>query len=234
MTKSTWMRGAMALALTAAATTALAADHLDAPAVTASPAADITDTYAWLDSGNVVLVMNVAPLATSTSKFDDTVQYVFHTESRAGFGMPGTKVDIICTFDSAQKISCWVGSQGYVTGDASATGGLAAADGSFKVYAGLRDDPFFFNLEGFNDAVGTVEGAAASLTFDAAGCPAVDAATSGALVGMLSGTAKGTMPAVDFFAGKNVLSIVLSVDKKLLNAGGGIMSFWASTNKAGG
>jgi hypothetical protein len=233
MTKSTWMRGAMALALTVAATSALAADHLDAPAAVADPAADITDTYGWLDSGKVVLVMNVAPLATTSSKFSDKVQYVFHTESRAGFGMPGTKVDIICTFDAAQKIQCWVGDKGYVTGDASATAGLAAADGSFKVYAGLRDDPFFFNLAGFQDAVTTVTGAASSLTFDAAGCPAVDATTSGALVGMLAGTAQGTMPAADFFAGKNVLSIVLSVDKAMLNAGGPIMSFWGSTNQAG-
>ena len=187
----------------------------------------------WLDSGKVVLVMNVAPLADASSKFSDKVQYVFHTESRAGFGMPGTKVDIICTFDAAQKIQCWVGDKGYVTGDASATGGLAADDGSFKVFAGLRDDPFFFNLAGFQDAVTTVEGAASALTFDAAGCPAVDPATSAALVGMLGGTAMGTMPASDFFAGKNVLSIVLSVDKAMLNAGGPIMSFWGSTNQGG-
>lgn len=237
MTKSTWMRGALALALTAAATTALAADHLDGPAATMDPAADITDTYAWLDSGNVVLVMNVSPLATSTSKFSDKVQYVFHTESRMAFGMPGTKVDIICTFDAAQKVSCWVGDKAYVTGDASATAGLAAGDGSFKVFAGLRDDPFFFNLDGFKDTVTTVEGAAASLTFDAAGCPALDAATSTLLVNKLKTDPKSTPPggtAKDFFAGKNVLSIVLSVDKKLLNGGGPIMSYWASTNKAGG
>lgn len=234
MMKATWTRGAMALALTAAATTALAADHIDSPSAVADPAADITDTYAWLDSGKIVLVMNVSPLAASGAKFSDKVQYVFHTESSAGFGMPGTKTDIICTFDAAQKISCWVGDKGYVTGDASAMTGLAAADGSFKVFAGLRDDPFFFNLDGFKDAVSTVVSAAPTLTFDPAGCPGVNAATSAALVGMLKGTQKGTMPAVDFFAGKNVLSIVLSVDKNLLNGGGPILSYWASTNKAGG
>ena len=40
-------------------------------------------------------------------------------------------------------------------------------------------------------------------------------------------------PAKDFFAGKNVLSIVISIDKKMLNAGGPIMSAWASTNVGG-
>jgi hypothetical protein len=224
----------MALALTAAASSALGADHLDGPAAQADAASDITDTYSWLDGSKVVLVMNVSPLATTTSKFSDKVQYVFHTESSAAFGMAGTKEDIICTFDAAQKISCWWGASGYLTGDASATTGLASADGSFTVFAGLRDDPFFFNLDGFNATVATVEGAAAGLMFDAAGCPKLDAATSAALVGLLGHDPNSTPPggaAKDFFAGKNVLSIVLSISKSKLNAGGPIMSYWASTNK---
>jgi hypothetical protein len=224
----------MALALTAAASSALGADHLDGPAPTADPAADITDTYSWVDGSNVVLVMNVSPLATTTSKFSDKVQYVFHTESSAAFGMPGTKADIICTFDTAQKISCWWGADGFITGDASATAGIASTDGSFKVFAGLRDDPFFFNLDGFNATVNAVEGAASGLMFDAAGCPALPAATSAALVGLLSHDPTSTPPggaAKDFFAGKNVLSIVLSISKAKLNAGGPIMSYYASTHK---
>ena len=62
----------------------------------------------------------------------------------------------------------------------------------------------------------------------------LDAATSGVLVGKLKTDPTSTPPggvAKDFFAGKNVLSIVLSVDKSLLNAGGPILSAWASTNK---
>lgn len=223
----------MALALMVGASSALGADHLDGPAATMDAAADITDTYAWLDGPNVVMVLNVSPLATTASKFSDKVQYVFHTESSAGFGMAGTKTDIICTFDTAQKIQCWVGDQAYVTGDASATAGLETSDKKFKVFAGLRDDPFFFNLEGFKDTVETVTAAAPTLPKDAAGCPTVDAATSTALVNMLKSTKKGTMPAADFFAGKNVMSIVVSVNKSLINGGGPILSYWASTNKAG-
>jgi hypothetical protein len=72
--------------------------------------------------------------------------------------------------------------------------------------------------------------------FDPAGCPTLDAATSAVLVKKLSTDPLSTPPgavAKDFFAGKNVLSIVLSVDKKLLNAGGPTMSAWASTNVGG-
>ncbi len=241
MKRMTWLKGALALSVLSAASWALAADHIDAPAAIADPAADITDLYTWtetagVDKGHVVFVLNVTPLAATDAKFSDKVQYVIHTESASAFGKPGEKSDIIVTFDAAQKASVWVGEKGYVAGDASAAGGLASADGKFKVFAGLRDDPFFFNLTGFKAAVGAVEAKAASLTFDAAGCPAVDAATSMALVKALSTDPTSTPPgaaAKDFFAGKNVLSIVLSVDKSMLNAGGPIMSAWASTNVGG-
>src|SRR5262249_9125643 len=139
-------------------------------------------------------------------------------------------VDVVCTFDAAQKISCWVGDKDYVTGDASAVAGLTSASGKVKVFAGLRDDPFFFNLDGFKHTVSTVEAAAPTLMFDGAGCPAIDAATSAVLVGQLQHDPNGGPPA-NFFAGKNVLSIVLSIDKTLLTEGGPIVSMWASTNK---
>jgi hypothetical protein len=232
----TWLKGALALSVLSVASWALAADHIDAPAAIADPAADITDLYTWTDQGNVVFVLNVTPLAGMDAKFSDKVQYVIHTESASAFGKAGEKSDIIVTFDAAQKASVWVGEKGYVAGDASATAGLASADGKFKVFAGLRDDPFFFNLAGFKDTVATVESVAGMLTFDAAKCPTVDANTSALLVKKLSTDPTSTPPggvAKDFFAGKNVLSIVISVDKAMLNAGGPIMSAWASTNVGG-
>ncbi len=233
MKRMTWLKGALALSVLSAASWAIAADHLDAPIVNADPLADITDLYSWTEAGNVIFALNVSPLAGMGAKFSDKVQYVIHTESAAMFGSVGEKVDIICTFNAAQKISCWVGDQDYVTGDASATTGLQSAGKGIKVFAGLRDDPFFFNLAGFLDTVATVK-AAAGLKFDAANCPALDPATSGLLLKKLS-TDPASMPvgglAKDFFAGKNVLSIVLSIDKKLISDGGPILSAWASTNK---
>jgi hypothetical protein len=231
MRRLTWLRAAAALVVAAGVSTAFAADHIDSPAAVANPPADITDVYTWMNGNNVVLVMNVGPLATTGMHFDPTVQYVLHTGSAAALLMPETAENIICTFDASQKISCWVGTDDYVSGDASATTGLMSASGKVKVFAGLRDDPFFFNLNGFKDTVAAVEAAAGGLTFDAAGCPALSAAQSTALVGMLTHTSMGTMPPADFFAGKNVLSIVLEIDKSLLTKGGPIMSVWASTNK---
>ena len=225
-----------------AASTAMAADHADSPTLAADPTTDITDVFSWMDGSNVVLIMDVNPAATNASKFSNAALYTFHTSSTAKYGMAGTDTDIICQFDPTQKISCWVRSGGsttdYVNGDASTTAGIKSASGKLKVFAGLRDDPFFFNLDGFKDAVADVESPPITtlqpaFTLDAAGCPTnVNAAMSTALVNDLKGTNHGAAAPVDHFAGNNVLSIVLSVDKSLLTTGGPIMSVWASTNKA--
>jgi hypothetical protein len=235
MRKLRLLQGAAALAIAATSSAAFAADHLDGPAPTKDPPADITDTYAWVEADKVLLVMDVAPLATKDSKFSDAILYALHVDSMETYGAKATtSVDIICSFDTKQVVSCWVGDKkAYVTGDASASDGIKSDDGALHVFTGLRADPFFFNLDGFKDTVTTVDAAAASLKFDSSGCPGVDAATSGVLVGMLQGTMQGKMPAKNFFEAANVLSIVLEVDKKLLTGGGNILAIWGSTNKAG-
>jgi len=234
MKKPNWIRVPLALAVLTAASASFAADHTDGPAAKADPAADITDVYSWVDGNNVILVMDVNPFATATSKFSDKVQYVFHTESQMTFGADkATASDVICTFDATQKISCWVGKDDYVTGDASATAGLDSKSGKVKVFAGLRDDPFYFNLDGFHAVEAAVE-KSGPFMFDAAKCPKVDPGTSMALVTALRTDPKSMPPggvAKDAFAGANVTSIVLSIDKSLLNKGGPVMSVWGSTNK---
>jgi Domain of unknown function (DUF4331) len=208
-----------------------AADHKDGPAVTADPSADITDLYAWMssDKTKVNLVMDVYPNAPAGSKFSDQVLYVFHLNSSAGYGMTATETKIICGFNVAQTITCWVGSSEEVTGDASATAGLTSTSGKTKVFAGLRDDPFFFNLTGFKATAAAVAAAAPSLTFDGSGCPALDATTATALVTQLAHGTAGAPPANDF-AGQNVQSIVIQVDTSLVTPGGKILGIWASTN----
>jgi len=236
--------GALALVAMSASPFAFAADHLDAPGVMMTggdPSIDITDVYTWNDGSNVVLIMDVFPLATTSSKFSNTIKYAFHTESTAKYGMAGTAKDVVCTFDATQKISCWVTTPGaataddYVTGDASATLGIKSASGKITVHTGLHDDPFFFNLQGFKDAVADVDAAetASALTFDPAGCPNTAGAVSAKLVNDVTHTSTNTptMAPQDFFAGKNVLAIVMTVDKSLLTTGGPLVAVWGSTNQ---
>jgi hypothetical protein len=230
MTFRTWLKLAAVAAATTAATLAIAADHRDGPKATNDPAADITDVYSWIDGDNMVIVLNVSPTATIESKFSDKVQYWLHTTSGTSFGDKSVPLDIVCTFDAAQAISCWAGGE-YVTGDASKEAGIASTSGRLKVFAGLRDDPFFFNLTGFKTVAKFVADNGESLMLDAAGCPKIDATTSTTIVTTLKQDGAG-MPGKDDFAGKNVLSIVLSLDKKLMTEGGPIVSVYGATRAA--
>jgi hypothetical protein len=214
---------------------ARAADHLDGPAVMTDATTDINDVYAWMEGGKLVMAMTVNPAATAQSKFSNAALYTFHVNSAPQFGMPATEATIVCRFDNAatQNIECWPGSAQaeYVQGDASKPAGLASASGKFKVFAGRREDPFFFNLAGFNAVRTTVRDVAGTLTFDPAGCPTLEAATSAALVSQLK-TAPGGGAAVDFFANLDTLAIVVEVDPALVNSGGPVLGVWASTNLA--
>ncbi|MCA1829202.1 MAG: DUF4331 family protein [Myxococcales bacterium] len=242
MKKMAWARP-VALAFLAVPLLARAADHTDGPAATADPTADITDLFAWTssDGTKLNLVMDVFPAATASSKFSNTVQYVFHTQSHAAFGMAAAATeDILCTFDngSPQRVSCWAGSE-YVNGDASSTGGIASSSGKLRVFAGLRDDPFFFNLDGFKHVAATVKSAATSGSLpapDAGGCynlgdPSMGGTTANTLVQYLTHAADGTSAAVNHFHGLNVLALALQIDLSIVNKGGPVVSVWGSTNR---
>ncbi|HEY6461058.1 MAG TPA: DUF4331 family protein [Polyangiaceae bacterium] len=215
------------------AASALSADHQDGPATTSEPPADLNDVYTWMDGSNVILAMTVYPAAPTGAQFSDNVQYVFHTASAAsGLGATADPVDVIATFDATQKIQLWVGTSEYVTGDASSTSGLASADGKVKVFAGLRADPFFFNLDGFKQTAADVQAAAGSLSFNEAGCPTLDKNTSNTLVTQLATAPDGGAP-VNHFATFNGLAIVVAVDKSLLTKGGPYMTMWSGTYATG-
>lgn len=213
---------------------ARSADHLDSPATQADPTVDINDVFSWVDGSNVVLAMTLYPAAPTTALFSDSVQYAIHTQSGASYtGGTSGNYDVICTFSGTaapQTAQCWAGNNEYATGHADSASGIASADGKFKVFAGLRADPFFFNLDGFKNTVSTVESVAGSLTFNDAGCPALSSGQSALLVGQLSHAPDGGAPN-DFFKTLNALAIVVSIDKSLVTANGPIVSVWASTHK---
>lgn len=218
LSKSILTAGAFALLVATAP--ARAADHAEAPGATADPAADLTDIYAWTtpDATKLNLILSVPAAA-----FSDAVQYVLHVESSAAYGTPGTVLRVICTFNAAQTVSCWVGNSiDYVTGNANVPVGISSITGRTRVYTGQRNDPFFFNLTGFRNTIATVKAAAPSLTFDGAGCPVLDNATSNALIASLQ--AGG-----DSFALGTVSSIVLQLDKALIAPGGNIVAVWGGT-----
>lgn len=235
-----------------------AADHRDWPGYQADITADITDVYAWMsaDGSKVNLVLDVQGAntgAVATTKFSDAVQYIIRVNSGTGLGQQTKPDTIVCKFDNAtpQNFECWgPGASGsaaeYVKDAVGNTAGKASTSGKMRVFAGYRDDPFFFNIRGFVDVATTVKGVAGTLTPDAAGCPTnINATTSALLVNKLKQNGAGGAPADDFgknglsplppgaggMTNGNVLAIVVQIDKTLLNTGGNILSVWASTNK---
>jgi len=205
-----------------------AADHGDSPQASADPAADIADLYAWMDDtdGNKLnLIMTLA----ATGAFSDAVDYVFHVNSDDDGPLgptPQVETTITCSFDAEGIVTCQVGGVS-VSGDASNEAGITRTDGSLRVFAGLRDDPFYFNLTGFSATVDAVIEAATGeppLEFDDDGCPQLDDATATQLRAIISTASNG-----DDFAGRNALALVVQVDRSLVNTNGDILGVWAST-----
>jgi hypothetical protein len=235
--------------------TSQAADHGDAPGTAANPMADINDVYTWMtsDGNKVNLVMTVSPADDGQRHFGPTIEYVFHVRSSVDFAHAGTSTEtnVICKFADDTHAQCWVGANHYIAGNPSGAG-ITSGDGKIKLFAGRRSDPFFFNLQGFRDAVKAVDNAEGSngsgldILKDAAGCPNLGLATPGtpaAIRGLLQEGPQGSAAGApcsqgsgsadrDCFINLNVMAIVLQVDKTLLTPGGPVVGVWGSTHTA--
>jgi hypothetical protein len=139
------------------------ADHLDAPGLKpplGHVKTDITDVYAFLkpddgDSGKSILVMNVNPLA-SANEFEVGAEYLLHIDTN---GDALADITYRTTFSArsgnAQKAKVErlaAGStQTAITGAPVSFGStpMITVQGPYKFFAGLRSDPFFFDLLGF-------------------------------------------------------------------------------------
>src|SRR6201981_869903 len=131
-------------------------DHFSGPAVIGDPAVDITDFFAFPSPerpGNLVLIMDVFPLATSQSFFSDVLTYRFRLRPLTGSGVsvsPSTaEYSIDVTFsDVPEGTSVQKGN--VVTSDgrnASFVLGEMVEQDGMGVFAGVISDPFFMDVE---------------------------------------------------------------------------------------
>ena len=200
-----------------AASYLIAADHIDAPAITGT-GSDITDVYAFqspANASNMVFVVNVqgllAPMATSAASFDEEVMIEINIDNSSTKDNVEDLV-IQATFDNgmfkvygpeapAQKgLTSTLSKSTPVEGSITAYGSNPSIGESngIKVFAGPRDDPFFFDLNQFKAIIG---GTATSFN----------------------------NPGTDAFAGTNVLSLVVEVPKSML--GSGAVNIWTTSNR---
>ncbi|MEO6387238.1 MAG: DUF4331 family protein [Croceibacterium sp.] len=142
----------------------LAADHLDPPSRT-DPAmdstpdrpADIADIYAWHTSTSVILALTFSgPQATTLpATYDRDVLYGINI-SNAG-ATTDTEIPIRIKFgqDGANQYGVDVSGIPGVTGDITGPVETIITKDGVKVRAGLYDDPFFFDLQGFRNTLAT-------------------------------------------------------------------------------
>ena len=202
-----------------------AADHVDAPGIAADTAADITDVYAFRspeNNDNLVVALNVNGLWVPGSlarNFSSDVLYQIHVDNTGDLVADAT---VGITFSSAaagQSQTFTVTGLGAPITSLTTppTAGTPASpivteSGGIKLFAGPRDDPFFFDLVGFQRFL------------------------AGPFVPASGLRPSGETPS-DAFAGANVSSIVIELPITALTGAAtsdtGTIRAWASTSRNG-
>ena len=131
-------------------------DHFSGPAVMGDPAVDITDFYAFVSperAGNLVLIMDVFPMATSQSFFSDVVTHRFRLRPLVPLNGSVTHGAVEYTID--------VSFNDVPEGTSVQRGNIVTSDGreasfvvgeplerdGMRLFAGLISDPFFMDVE---------------------------------------------------------------------------------------
>lgn len=200
-----------------------ASDHLDTRTVIEDPRLDIGDLYAWTSGDRVNVVMAIVG-----HSFSPNAEYVFHVGNGPRFGATRETFVVRCRVPSQALISCDAPGIDRVQGDPRSTSGLESHDGHMRVFAGLRDDPFFNNVRGSRDAYQVAARAIkAGVAIDASGCPQIGPGTSQQLLAQWRQTEGG--PAKNFLAGWTPASLVISIEKRELTRHGPMLAVWAAT-----
>ena len=203
--------------------TLVASDHIDAPGVryTGDTKADITDLYVFAspqDTNNLVFVCNIEGLyaAGTNGTFDPNVLVQFKIDNTGDYV---EDLVIQCTYENNKLtvhgpvappmagLVSKVATTGPVTSvDISSGSNVLTGTNSngTKIYAGPRDDPFYFDLVQFKHVI---KGDTCCFR-----------------------SPMGT----DTFAGTNVLSTVVEIPKSLLPGGingTNMINVWATTSR---
>lgn len=142
----------------------LASDHQDTPEVELNPRMDINDVYAFPGSSadRIALVLTTSsPIAGQNASFDPNLLYQFKVDNT---GDAREDLVIQVTFDDGTGTSQGVTVRGPVAPASVGTantlvdggtvvrgsvGSVAGSASGMQVFAGLRADPFFIDLEQF-------------------------------------------------------------------------------------
>lgn len=196
---------------------AIAADHIDAPAVSGGTS-DITDFYAFQgeNTSNIAFVANVqgllAPADTGAAAFDENVMIEFNIDN-TGDNVEDLVIQAIprdgrmYVFGPIQPTQTGLSST-IITGainqvvvDITPYGqsAIVESSGGIMAFAGPRDDPFFMDFNRYGEII-----AGNATSFND--------------------------PGADTFAGSNVMSVVVEVPKSMIG-GSGTINTWVETKR---
>jgi hypothetical protein len=201
---------------------ARASDHADTPEMVQRPGTDLTDVYVFPspeNPNNVVLVMNVNPLITpgnaSSASFDPGVLYQFKLDTN-GDNLEDRVIQASFEGTGASQVVKIAGPMapaevGTTNTKLVPNARFGTINESFfprtnmRVFAGVREDPFFFDLEQFFTIF---PDRATPITGQPVENPNEPQAT----------TWRAPGEAVDFLSngGYNVLTIVVELPKEML------------------
>lgn len=148
-----------------------AADHLDAPAVS-NQTTDITDIYVFQgeNTSNLVFVANtqglLSPSATGAAKFDEKTLIEFNIDN-TGDNVEDLVIQAIVMNGNMRVYGPYkpdaTGSKSIISPGAFSVqakvtpygqAAIIGEENGIKVFAGPRDDPFFFDLNQFKKIIG--------------------------------------------------------------------------------
>jgi len=143
-----------------------AADHSEAPGTRADQPADLADVYVWHDNATnklvgVITFAGLEPPSKSRGTFDENVLYSFNIDNDGDFI---SDIDVLVRFALDDKGKWWMhvvnlpGTSAPITAPVNRP---FTTNNGCRLFAGLRDDPFFFDLEGFRATLQT-----GTLSFD--------------------------------------------------------------------
>ena len=152
------------LTVSAVVPSATAADHKDAPYVAERPPADINDVYVFKRNGKLVVAMTINPVSdpdfNGTYHFSPDALYRFAFDVNRD-GATDRTIDVTFgpVLKGVQTLTARFPDGTTVTGKTTPPTTLSdfppapvvnTGPGGISIFAGQRDDPFYFDLVGFN------------------------------------------------------------------------------------